>query len=287
MKDYTILKKRGRAHLKKIPTHVKHLYSSGKEYEALLDGKRKTLEELQDLLYAGQKRAVLILFQGMDTSGKDGAIKHVMSGVNPQGCTVTSFKVPTSHELNHDFLWRVSRALPERGRIGIFNRSYYEEVLVTRVHPELLIAEKLPTGKDHGKDFWKKRYEDIVSYENYLHRQGIEIIKVFIHISKKEQKYRLLQRFDNPNKLWKISESDIHERLFWDQYSDAYEECISNTSTEQCPWYVVPGDDKKNARLMISELIVKRMKKLDLAYPVVSGEEKQNLKKLKAQLEKD
>jgi PPK2 family polyphosphate:nucleotide phosphotransferase len=223
----------------------------------------------------------------MDTAGKDGAIKHVMSGVNPQGCSVSSFKVPTHIELDHDFLWRVTQKLPQRGMIGIFNRSYYEEVLVTRVHPELLIAEKLPSRDDHSKSFWKARYRDIAKYEDYLSRQGYEIIKIFIHISKDEQKCRLLQRFENPDKLWKISVSDIKERQYWRDYTDAYEDCIAHTSTENCPWYVVPGDDKKNARLMISEIIVRRIEKLKLAYPAVSSEEKRSLAKLKKQLEKE
>jgi PPK2 family polyphosphate:nucleotide phosphotransferase len=223
----------------------------------------------------------------MDTSGKDGAIKHVMSGVNPQGCSVVSFKIPTSTDLDHDFLWRVNQALPGRGQIGIFNRSYYEEVLITRVHPELLEKEKLPSGKKIEKTFWKDRYQDIVNHEQYLHRQGYEIIKIFIHISKETQKERLLDRFQDPEKNWKISEGDFNERGFWKEYQTAHEECVRNTASKHCPWYIVPGDDKKNARLIVSEIIVDRLKKMELKYPKLNIEDRLKLEKLKTLLEKE
>ncbi len=262
-------------------------YRSEREYDELLQANHATIEEYQVLLYAGHTRSMLIIFQGMDTSGKDGAIKHVMSGVNPQGCSVTSFKTPNSIELDHDFLWRANRAMPARGQIGIFNRSYYEETLITRVHPELLEQEKLPHEEKFGNRFWKNRYHDIVNHEKYLHRQGYEIVKIFIHISKDEQKRRLLDRFRDPKKLWKISEGDIRERSFWSQYQTAYEECIEHTSSKTNPWYIVPGDDKKNARLSISQILVERFEKMNLAYPKLKPEQKKKLKKLRSLLARD
>ena len=279
----------GRAHLKlaKVPALVKPQFDSDARYNELLDKNHNAISEFQTRLYAGHARAMLIIFQGMDTAGKDGAIKHVMSGVNPQGCSVASFKVPTQNELAHDFLWRVNRLLPARGQIGIFNRSYYEEALVPRVHPELLLAEKLPTGARHGKKLWTARYQDIANHEHYLHRQGYEIVKIFIHISKAEQKRRLWDRFQDPKKLWKISEGDIHERTFWKKYQHAYEECIGHTSSKCSPWYIVPGDDKKQARLSISQILVKRFETMGLEYPELTREERQKLKKLKALLVRD
>ena len=215
-----------------FPVKLKSVFKSEELYEEILESNHAQLGEFQTRLYAGHSRAVLIVLQGMDTSGKDGAIKHVMSGVNPQGCQVVSFKPPTSTELDHDFLWRVNCALPPRGIIGIFNRSYYEEVLITHVHPDLIALEKLPTGLQHDKSFWKHRYEDILNHEKYLHRQGYEIIKIFIHISKEEQKTRLLHRFNDPKKLWKISEGDVRERSYWDEYQAAYELCIRHTASK-------------------------------------------------------
>jgi PPK2 family polyphosphate:nucleotide phosphotransferase len=223
----------------------------------------------------------------MDTAGKDGAIKHVMSGVNPQGCSVVSFKSPTFKELEHDFLWRSSIALPARGMIGIFNRSYYEETLVTRVHPELLEAQKLPTGSEHGEKFWNSRFEDIISFEQYLRRQGYEIVKIFIHISKNEQKHRLVERFNDPKKHWKISEGDVHERKFWREYQAAYQECLKHTSSKTCPWYIVPGDDKLGARMSIAQILVERFEELKLEIPKLSQEEKKKLKALKGILAKE
>jgi PPK2 family polyphosphate:nucleotide phosphotransferase len=200
---------------------------------------------------------------------------------------VVSFKKPNPEELDHDFLWRVNRAMPERGKIGIFNRSYYEEALITRVHPNILIDEKLPTGSKHGKAFWTDRYRDIVNHEKFLHRQGYEIVKIFIHISRDEQKRRLMDRFRDSTKLWKISEGDVHERSFWKEYQKAYEECLGNTASKGSPWYVVPGDDKENARIIISKILVDRFKKMRLEYPKLNQNEKQKLKKLKALLAKD
>jgi PPK2 family polyphosphate:nucleotide phosphotransferase len=282
----TEVKSNRRLKLSKIPTLLKVGHGSERHYDALLEESLTRTEELQTLLYASHAKAMLVVFQGMDTSGKDGAIKHVMSGVNPQGCKVVSFKVPSDEELSHDFFWRVNRALPARGEIGIFNRSYYEEVLVTRVHPELLGKEGFDQG-GVGRKFWEHRYEDIVHHEKYLHRQGCEIVKIFIHISREEQKRRLLARFDDPRKTWKISESDIRERSFWRQYQDAYEQCIENTSSKHCPWYIVPGDDKKAARLMISRILVSRLEEMDLRLPVLSAEQKRKLGALKRELLRD
>lgn len=277
--------------LAKIPTRTKPKYHSDKlsekQYCKRLASNRAAVEEYQALLYAGHAKAMLIVFQGMDTAGKDGAIKHVMSGVNPQGCQVVSFKKPNSEELDHDFLWRADRAMPERGKIGIFNRSYYEEVLITRVHPELLIEEKIPKKSKHEKKFWMDRYSDIVNHEKFLHRQGYEIVKIFIHISKDEQKRRLMDRFRDPKKLWKISEGDVHERSFWKEYQKAYEECLANTASKSSPWYIVPGDDKENARLIISQILVERFKRMRLEYPKLNQNEKQKLKRLKSLLAKD
>jgi len=284
MKDYFRVKTKKHFKLAEIPTCLKPRYRSDKEYEALLDTNHKKIEEFQTKLYAGHTRSLLILFQGMDTAGKDGAIKHVMSGVNPQGCSVVSFKTPTTQELEHDYLWRVNRALPARGQIGIFNRSYYEETLVTRVHPELLVAEKIPTRKKFNEAFWESRYHDIINYEHYLHRQGYEFMKIFIHISKDEQKRRLLDRFQDPKKMWKISKLDIRERSFWKEYQSAYEECLANTTSKSCPWYIVPGDDKQNARLAVAQILVDVFEQMHLEYPVLSREETKKLKKLKSML---
>lgn len=273
--------------LGKVPTKITARYCTEEKYTALLQKNRDALQDFQVLLYAGHTQSMLIVFQGMDTAGKDGAIKHVMSGVNPQGCRVISFKPPTETELDHDFLWRVNRAMPARGQIGIFNRSYYEEALITRVHPKLLINERLPSGKKHDESFWLHRYEDILNHEDYLRRQGYEIVKIFIHISKNEQKRRLLARFNDPKKTWKISEGDVHERSFWNEYQRAYELCLGRTSSKKCPWYIVPGDDKENARLLISQILVSRFKEMKLKYPVLKKADKYKLKKLKSELKRN
>ena len=228
------------------------------------------MEDLQAKLYAQDRWALLLIFQAMDAAGKDGTIKHVMSGVNPEGCQVTSFKTPSDTELQHDFLWRTTEHLPERGHIGIFNRSYYEEVLVVRVHPQVLKSEKVPPALV-TKDIWKERFEDIRSFERYMARNGTVIRKFFLHLSKKEQKKRFLARLDEPEKHWKFSEADIHERDYWDDYQDAYEDMIRHTTSKHAPWYVVPADNKWFTHLVVSAAIVETLEELDLAYPKVDA----------------
>jgi PPK2 family polyphosphate:nucleotide phosphotransferase len=234
------------------------------------------LSELQSLLYAQNKWSLLLIFQAMDAAGKDGTIKHVMSGVNPQGCQVFSFKVPSDEDLNHDFLWRSNKCLPERGRIGIFNRSYYEEVLVVRVHPELLGRQKIPSSLV-TKDIWLERYQDISNFEDYLSRNGVLIRKFFLHLSKKEQKERLLSRLEEPDKNWKFSMADLHERKHWDDYMEAYEKMIRHTATDKAPWYVVPADHKWFTRLVVAEVIVDALESLHLSYPEVDRAKQKEL----------
>ncbi len=243
------------------------------------------LSDLQQLHYASARHAVLLIFQAMDAAGKDGAIKHVMSGVNPQGCQVFSFKHPSATELEHDFLWRTTRALPERGRIGIFNRSYYEEVLIVRVHRDILRSEAIPDAPDHDKKLWHDRYRSIVDLERHLHANGTRVVKIFLHLSKKEQTNRFLARIDEPDKNWKISTADIEERKFWPQYRKAYEDCLSATSTTDSPWYVVPADDKENARLIVSQIVVDTLEGLEMSYPKVTAERAQELQSIRAGLE--
>jgi PPK2 family polyphosphate:nucleotide phosphotransferase len=246
------------------------------EAKQLLESGVARLAELQDMLYAQDSWALLLIFQAMDAAGKDGAIKHVMSGVNPQGCQVYSFKAPSAEELDHDYLWRTMKCLPERGRIGIFNRSYYEEVLVVRVHSELLKAQHIPQSVV-TKDIWKERFEDIRSFERYLTRNGIVILKFFLNLSKKEQKKRFLARLDHPEKNWKFSAADIHERSFWSDYMDAYEDMIRHTATDEAPWHVVPADNKWFTRIAVASAIVDALEELDLAYPKVSDAKKKEL----------
>jgi PPK2 family polyphosphate:nucleotide phosphotransferase len=234
----------------------------------LLEKGIQWLAEEQDKLYAQDRRSLLLLFQAMDAAGKDGTIGHVMSGVNPQGCQVFSFKQPSVEELDHDYLWRYQKCLPERGRIGIFNRSYYEEVLVVRVHPELLGRQKLPPGLV-TKGIWKERLDDIAGFERYLARQGTTVLKFFLHVSRKEQKRRFLQRLEQPEKNWKFSPADIEERRYWDDYMAAYEDAIRRTASRETPWYVVPADNKWYTRLVVAAAIVEALWKLDLAYPGV------------------
>jgi PPK2 family polyphosphate:nucleotide phosphotransferase len=253
--------------LEKRPTRVRPYYKSKQHYEALLGEHISELSSLQNLLYANDRHAVLLIFQAMDAAGKDGAIKHVMSGVNPQGCQVFSFKHPSAEELDHDFLWRTTRNLPERGRIGIFNRSYYEEVLIVRVHPEILEAERIPGDLTDKHDVWEERYRSILGLERHLHRNGTHVVKFFLHLSKGEQRKRFLDRSDEPEKNWKISLADIEERKFWKQYMKAYEACLGATSTRHAPWYVIPADDKLNARLIISRIVLHALKKLGMSYP--------------------
>jgi PPK2 family polyphosphate:nucleotide phosphotransferase len=243
--------------------------------EALQSG-IQALAELQDVLYAQDRWAILLIFQAMDAAGKDGAIKHVMSGINPQGCQVTSFKSPSSEELDHDYLWRCIKALPERGRIGIFNRSYYEETLVVRVHPEFLAGQKLPK-QCVSKEIWKERFEDIGNFERYLTRNGTVVRKFFLHVSKDEQKKRFLERLDNPDKNWKFSANDATERGFWDKYMEAYEATIRETATEDAPWYVVPADHKWFTRVIVAAAIIEALASLGLGYPEVSPAKKQEL----------
>ncbi|HXK04126.1 MAG TPA: polyphosphate kinase 2 family protein [Verrucomicrobiae bacterium] len=244
------------------------------------------LAEYQDKLYAQDIYGVLIIFQAMDAAGKDGAIKHVMSGLNPQGTQVTSFKAPSTEELNHDYLWRCFKALPERGRIGIFNRSYYEEVLVVRVHPEFLEKEKLPP-KPREKKIWAHRFEEINGFEKYLTNNGIIVLKFFLNVSREEQKRRFLERIEQPEKNWKLSPADAAERAHWDEYMDAYEDCLRNTSTEHAPWYVIPADDKPLARLIVATVIHHRLKELGLKYPTVSEEQKKRLLEIAALLSRE
>lgn len=253
--------------LKMRPTSVKAITKSKEQYQEIFAEHIKELSALQSLLYASNLYSVLLIFQAMDAAGKDGAIKHVMSGVNPQGCQVFSFKHPSAEELDHDFLWRSTRCLPERGRIGIFNRSYYEEVLIVRVHPEILRAQALPEELLDIKDFWKKRYRSIVDFEEHLHCNGTRIVKFFLHLSPEEQRKRFLKRIDEPDKNWKFCKGDLEERKLWKNYIKAYEACLSETSTEHAPWYVVPADEKKNARLIISRVILDTLKGLKMKYP--------------------
>jgi PPK2 family polyphosphate:nucleotide phosphotransferase len=272
--------------LKKRPTLIEPVYASKKDYHKRLKAQVQELSALQRLHYASNRYAVLLIFQAMDAAGKDGVIQHVMSGVNPQGCQVFSFKHPSATELDHDFLWRTTQCLPERGRIGIFNRSYYEEVLIARVHPEILRSQGIPDALLNEKNIWQERYCSIVDLERHLHRNGTLILKFFLHLSEEEQRIRFLERIDKPEKNWKFSVADSEERRFWDQYMHAYEACLSATSTETAPWYVVPADDKKNTRLIISEIIVETFKALDMHYPETSATRQQELLAIRKQLEK-
>jgi len=267
--------------LSEWPTTVKPFYKSKKQYQKLLDEHVEQLSALQHLHYASNRYALLLIFQGMDAGGKDGAIRHVMSGVNPQGCEVFSFKQPSAEELEHDFLWRTTCRLPERGRIGIFNRSYYEEVLVVRVHPEILRSQGLAEELRDKKTIWEERYRSIVDLEEHLHRNGTRIIKVFLHLSKDEQRKRFLERIDEPDKNWKFSLADIHERKYWKQYVKAYEACLGATSTQHAPWYVVSADDKENARLIVSQIVLDALNDLKMAYPKTTAKRRRELKTIR------
>lgn len=272
--------------LKKWPTRVQPVYRSEKHYKEHLNRQVEELSSLQRLQYADNRHAVLLIFQAMDAAGKDGAIRHVMSEVNPQGCQVFSFKHPTATELDHDFLWRTTQALPERGRIGIFNRSYYEEVLIVRVHPEILRAQGLPDARLDEKKIWPERYRSIVELEAHLHRNGTRIIKFFLHLSKGEQRKRFLARIDDPDKNWKFSTADVAERSHWKDYRRAYEKCLAATSTKDAPWHVVPADDKQNARLIISEIILDVFRRLKMSYPKTDAKRRRELREIRKQLEK-
>jgi PPK2 family polyphosphate:nucleotide phosphotransferase len=256
--------------LKHWPTAVAPLYRDEDDYKEQLRAQVERLSELQNLLYAHNRYSLLLIFQAMDAAGKDSIIKHVMSGVNPQGCQVFSFKHPSAQELDHDFLWRTSQCLPERGRIGIFNRSYYEEVLIVRVHPEILEAQSLPKETAKAPRIWDERYASINNLEAHLHRNGTQVIKFFLHLSKEEQRQRFLARLDDPGKNWKFSAADLDERELWPKYMQAYREALQATSSEHAPWYVVPADDKRNARLIVSQVIGDALQALEMSYPAPS-----------------
>jgi len=269
------------------PTKIKPVYDSKEEYKTLLAEHTGKLSARQSLLYASNRYSLLLIFQAMDAAGKDSAIKHVMSGVNPQGCQVFSFKHPSAEELAHDFLWNATRRLPERGHIGIFNRSYYEEVLVVRVHPEILAAENLPHDLSDKESIWRDRYRSIVNLEHHLHRNGTRVIKFFLHLSKEEQRRRFLKRIDDPEKNWKFSVDDIKERAFWKNYMQAYEACLSATSTHIAPWYVVPADDKETAQLIVSRVVLDALKGLKMSYPKSDAERRKELQGVRKLLENE
>jgi PPK2 family polyphosphate:nucleotide phosphotransferase len=268
--------------LRKWPTKIRRAYGSKEEYESILRAHIARLSAGQELLYASNRYAVLLIFQAMDAAGKDGVIKHVMSGVNPQGCQVFSFKHPSGAELQHDFLWRTTRDLPERGRIGIFNRSYYEEVLIVRVHPEILAAQGILAVD--SRELWHERYRSITGLEGHLHRSGTRILKFFLHLSKDEQRQRFLERIDKPEKNWKFSEADIQERGFWKDYMRVYEKCLTATSTKHAPWYVVPADDKENARLIVSQIIADTLEGLKMSFPKSTPQRRRELQVIRRQL---
>ena len=268
-------------------TKVKPAYDSKEEYRSLLAAHIEKLSERQSLLYASNKYALLVIFQALDAAGKDSAIKHVMSGVNPQGCQVFSFKHPGAEELAHDFLWNAARRLPERGKIGIFNRSYYEEVLIVRVHPEILRAEGLPHELQDKEAIWQDRYRSIVNFEDHLHRNGTRVVKFFLHLSWEEQRQRFLRRIDQPAKNWKFSADDVRERGFWKQYTKVFEACLGATSTRTAPWYVVPADDKETAQLIVSHVILNTLRDLKLAYPKLGPERRRELEAARKLLEKE
>ncbi len=272
--------------LKKWPTMVDPVYKSKEQYQELLADHVARLSSQQQLLYASNRHAILLVFQAMDAAGKDGAIRHVMSGVNPQGCQVFSFKHPSPTELQHDFLWRTTQDLPERGRIGIFNRSYYEEVLIVRVHRNILLSEGLSDAPREDKTLWHDRYRSISNLERHLHANGTRIVKFFLHLSKEEQRKRFLARIDEPEKNWKFSSADVEERKFWKSYMDAYEECLSATSTSNSPWYVVPADDKDNARLIVSQIVLDAFDDLKMSYPETTEARRDELLTIRKGLEK-
>ncbi len=266
------------------PTIVKPFCKSKEEYQELLREHVEELSSLQHLHYASNRYALLLIFQGMDAGGKDGAIRHVMSGINPQGCQVFSFKQPSADELEHDFLWRTTCRLPQRGHIGIFNRSYYEEVLVVRVHPEILRSQGLPEELRDEKTIWQERYRSIRDLESHLYRNGTRTVKIFLHLSKEEQRKRFLERIDEPDKNWKFSPADIHERKYWKHYMEAYGSCLGATSTHHAPWYVVPADDKENARLAVSQIVLDAFHEMKMAYPKTTAKRRQELKSIRKQL---
>lgn len=272
--------------LEKWATDIKSLYKSEKDYKELLVADVGELSALQRLLYASNNYSVLLIFQAMDAAGKDGAISHLLSGINPQGCEVYSFKHPSAEELEHDFLWRTTCRLPARGRIGVFNRSYYEEVLIVRVHPEILLGQGIPAELAGNDKVWKGRYRSIVDLEDHLYRNGTRVIKFFLHLSKEEQRKRFLARIDKPDKNWKFSQADLVERKFWNQYTRSYEDCLSATSTKTAPWHVVPADDKYNARLIVSRVVIEVLQGLKMSYPKMTDEQRSELQAIRKQLAK-
>ncbi|WP_019554384.1 ADP-polyphosphate phosphotransferase [Propionispira raffinosivorans] len=282
-KDFRV-PKNAKIKLKKWPTEVKPCFESKEEYQNILENHVHELSDWQRLLESDHHYSLLLIFQGMDTAGKDGAIRHVMSGVNPQGCQVYSFKSPSTVELEHDFLWRTTCQLPERGRIGIFNRSYYEEVLIVRVHPNILAGENLPKEAQNKKNIWKDRYRSIVDLEKHLHCNGTKVIKFFLHLSKDEQRKRFLERIDDPDKNWKLTRDDIEERQYWDDYMEAYEECLGATSTKESPWYIVPADDKENSRIIISTIILDTLNKMKMSYPETDAKRREELQVIRKSL---
>jgi PPK2 family polyphosphate:nucleotide phosphotransferase len=282
-KDFRV-PKNAKIKLKKWPTEVKPCFESKEEYQNILENHVHELSDWQRLLESDHHYSLLLIFQGMDTAGKDGAIRHVMSGVNPQGCQVYSFKSPSAVELEHDFLWRTTCQLPERGRIGIFNRSYYEEVLIVRVHPNILAGENLPKEAQNKKNIWKDRYRSIVDLEKHLHCNGTRVIKFFLHLSKDEQRKRFLERINDPDKNWKLTRDDIEERQYWDDYMEAYEECLGATSTKESPWYIVPADDKENSRLIISTIILDTLNKMKMSYPETDAKRREELQVIRKSL---
>ncbi len=273
-----------RVNLDSRPTLVDPVYRSKKEYKELMADHVAQLSKLQQVHYADNRYALLLIFQAMDAAGKDGIIRHVMSGINPQGCQVFSFKHPSAHELVHDFLWRSNSCLPERGHIGIFNRSYYEEVLIVRVHPEILLMQGIPDELINDGKVWENRYESIVDMERHLHRNGTRIVKFFLHLSKEEQRKRFLDRIDAPAKNWKFSAADVEERKYWKQYMHAYEACLGATSRKHAPWYVVPADDKQNARLIVSNIIFHTLTTMGLSYPEASQQRHKELADIRKRL---
>jgi PPK2 family polyphosphate:nucleotide phosphotransferase len=273
-------------HLHNRPTHLKALYATKDEYRDAQAEHVRQLSRLQELLYAHDRYSLLVIFQAMDAAGKDSAIKHVMSGVNPQGCHVATFKHPSAEELDHDFLWRTTRWLPERGKIGIFNRSYYEEVLIVRVHPEILRSQQIPAELLNEKTVWTQRFQSIVGLEDHLYRSGTRIVKIFLHLSKNEQRLRFLKRIDDADKNWKFNVGDMAERKFWKQYMNAYEAAIGATSTKNSPWYVVPADNKKDAQLIVSQILLDSLSKLNMRFPVPDKKDLDALKSIRKMLEK-
>jgi len=282
-KDFQVIEGR-KVDLKEHPTGIKPYYRSQDHYKEILERHIKELSDLQNILYADNRYALLVIFQAMDAAGKDGAIKHVMSGVNPQGCQVFSYKHPSPQELEHDFLWRTTRDLPQRGMIGIFNRSYYEEVLIVRVHPEILQGEQIPDVLIKPKDIWQERFRSIRDLEKHLYCNGTRVIKFFLNISKEEQRRRFLKRMDDPAKNWKFSPADMQERKFWKDYMKAYDACLGATSQARSPWYIVPADDKENAHLIISQTIVNTLKSLKMAYPKLDAQRQKELQRMRKRL---